>query len=212
MILTNHFAAMSFKKRKNGIFRSSTINENIKLPDTLDEDILKFMQVWRANAGEYTKQDKDNTHMILKLDAYSHITSPIRRLIDLLNLIQIQENEYLYVFNEKAHHFLNKWIDQLEYINITMRAIRKVQTQCNLLDIIFKNPQIETRNYRGFVFDKVIRNDGLIQYMVYLPDLKMVSKITSCIERNNHQICYFNIYKFKDAENFKQKVRINMIS
>lgn len=211
MIMTNHFAALSFKKRKNGIFRSSTINENISLPNTLNEDVLKFMQIWRANAGEYTKQNTNNTHMILKLDAYSHITSPIRRIIDLLNLIQIQENEYLYTFNEKAHQFLNNWIEQLEYINVTMRAIRKVQTQCSLLDIIFKNPQIENTNYTGFVFDKIQRNDGLFQYMVYLSQLKMVSKITTCINKNNYQMCYFNIYKFKDAENFKQKVRINMI-
>ena len=36
--------------------------------------------------------------------------------------------------------------------------------------------KIKKKIYDGFIFDKIIRGDALYQYMVYLPDLKMVNR------------------------------------
>ena len=33
--------------------------------------------------------------------------------------------------------FYEKWTNRLEYINTTMRAIRKIQTDCSLLTFMF---------------------------------------------------------------------------
>jgi len=33
--------------------------------------------------------------------------------------------------------FYDKWTSRLEYINTTMRAIRKIQTDCSLLHFMF---------------------------------------------------------------------------
>ena len=65
-------------------------------------------------------------HNHLELDTYLHISSPIRRLVDLLNLIQIQEDLGLFKFTDSAYKFYAKWISKLDYINTTMRSIRKV--------------------------------------------------------------------------------------
>ena len=54
-----------------------------------------------------------------------------------------------------------------------MRSIRKVQNDCNLLNICSENNEILDKIYDGFMFDKIYRNDALYQYMVYLPELKM---------------------------------------
>ena len=53
------------------------------------------------------------------------MTSPIRRLVDLLNMIQFQKNLGMIQLSSSAHEFYNMWISRLPYINITMRAIRK---------------------------------------------------------------------------------------
>ena len=73
--------------------------------------------------------------------------------------------------------FYNKWLDNLEYINTTMRSIRRVQIDCTLLDLCGNNHDIMEKEYNGYVFDKILRNDGLFQFMVFLPELKLSSRM-----------------------------------
>ena len=43
------------------------------------------------------------------------------------------------MYNEKSKKFHDDWANGLNYINRTMRSIRKVQNDCCLLDLCFKN-------------------------------------------------------------------------
>ena len=90
-----------------------------------------------------------------------------------------------------------------------MRSIRKVQNNCSLLEKCVKedNPQ-----YDGFLFDKMERNDGLFQYMVYLPELRMTNRLVSQFLYENYSKHLFKIYTFLDEDRLKQKVRIDIIS
>ena len=89
---------------------------------------MKFL---KSSIGQYVKFNDMKYHNHLELDTYLHISSPIRRLVDLLNLIQIQENLGLFKFTDPHINF-TKWISKLDYINTTMRLIRKVQSDCNI--------------------------------------------------------------------------------
>ena len=51
------------------------------------------------------------------------------------------------LISSDAKHFYNKWISELEYINTTMRAIRKVQNDCSLLDTCFNKPETLEKTY-----------------------------------------------------------------
>ena len=44
----------------------------------------------------------------------------------------------------------------IEYINTTMRSIRKVQNDCSLLKICMDDPTIQETVYDGYIFDKLI--------------------------------------------------------
>ena len=46
---------------------------------------------------------------MLELDAYVHITSPIRRLADLLNQLELQDCLNIFNYNENSLKFYNKW-------------------------------------------------------------------------------------------------------
>ena len=83
--------------------------------------------------------------------------------------------------SQDARSFLENWLSQMDYLNTTMRAIRKIQTDCTILQRCFDNPEIMERTYSGILFDKVVRNDGYYSYMVYLKELKLLSRITSSI-------------------------------
>lgn len=215
MILTNYYTGKIFSEHSNGIYRTTSIKNNkeqLTIVDKVaDEELSKFINIWNTNAGEYTVNSEKTEHCVLGLDTYVHITSPIRRIVDLINLIILQENKYLCVFSDKVRCFVKTWINNLEYINITMRAIRKVQTKCNLLDLINKTPQIENIVHKGYVFDKAQRDDGLYQYMTYIPDLKILSKITTRIDKENFDVAHFNIYAFNEEHSFKKKIRIQII-
>ncbi len=232
MILMNYYSALSFRDYENGIYRTNTFknctNDNKGKQDekyetndnfqVLDKEIQHFMKIWNSNAGQYVshRQFEENNelykgHQMLDLDAYVHITSPIRRIVDLLNIIILQENELDCKFNDSCGDFLGKWHEDIEYINICMRAIRKVQTQSTLLELCINNPNIQNTIYDGYVFDKFVRNDGFIQYMVYIESLKLVSRITSRIDKNNYEKCKFKIYTFEDEDQYKKKVRLDLL-
>ena len=215
MIFMNYHSAQQLLKSQNGIFRSTIIQKQNYLPETLPEDVNKFIKIWNSTCGQYidiNSIDIINTrHDILEMDAYIHITSPIRRLVDLLNMIKFQENYSLIKLSTDALEFYNKWIGKLDYINVTMRSIRKVQNECSLLNACYNNPETLEKIYDGYCFDKVVRNDGLYQYIVFLPEIKLASRITTRCNLDNYEKKYYKLYIFNNEQNFKRKIRLQII-
>ena len=140
------------------------------------------------------------------------MTSPIRRLVDLLNMIRFQKNLHMIQLSDSADDFYNRWVDRLSYINVTMRAIRKIQCDCNLLHYYTTNEEVLKEKYKGFLFDKLKRNDGLYQYIVYLPELKMTSRITLREEKDDYSNSYFKLYMFMDEAKLKKKIRLMIVN
>lgn len=220
MILMNYTCAQDMLKHKNGIFRSTIIKKttSVSLPSTIPEDVERFIKTWNSVCGQYIDLqtiDKENMdllirHELLEMDAYIHITSPIRRLVDLLNIIKFQENHKLISLSSVANDFFNKWISQIDYINITMRAIRRVQNDCSLLDTCYNNPETLDKLYDGFCFDKLPRNDGLYQFIVYIPELKIASRITLRDNLENYEKRQYKLYLFNNEEKFKKKIRLQL--
>jgi exoribonuclease R len=213
MILMNYHCAKTLLETKTGIFRTTIVNKNIVVPDNLPDDVNKFIKIWNSASGQYMNGNEivDTRHEMLNIDAYIHITSPIRRLVDLLNMIKIQKRTSIEL-TEKAEIFYEKWLNELDYINTTMRTIRKVQCECSLLDLCYNQPEIMDKEYQGYLFDKINRNDGLFQYIIYLPELKLTSKITLREHYERFQMEYFKLYLFNNEDKFKKKIRLHLVS
>lgn len=222
MILMNYFSAKELLKAKVGIFRSTVSKKKDKdslLSDSLPEDVSKFIKIWNSAYGQYidisllgSDDPSFYKHELLDMDAYIHITSPIRRLVDLLNMIKLQQVLGLATLSESASDFFMSWIQKIDYINVTMRAIRRVQNDCTLLDTSAKNISILDSIYDGYCFDKLARNDGLFQYIVYLPELKMTSKITVREDMENYAARKYKLFLFNNEEKFKRKIRLQIVS
>ena len=210
MILMNHSTGMELLKINKGIFRSAVFTPKVKIPEHLPESVYKFLHNWSNFSGQYVLDIPEN-HELLDLECYIHITSPIRRLVDLLNMIKLHELFNLFPMSDKASKFYDNWTERIEHINITMRAIRKVQVDCNLLEMCMNDNEILKKDYDGYMFDKMERNDGLYQYMVFLPDLKMTSKITIRDDVENYANCKFNIHIFTDQDRLKKKIRLQIL-
>lgn len=211
MILMNYFTAKSLMQYKNGIYRSVLLTTNVSIPEDIPEKVYKYLKIWNSTCSSYGEYSDDLGHNILELDSYVHITSPIRRLVDLLNSIQMIRNHATFEVSSECVQFYDHWIGRLEYINTTMRAIRRVQMDCTLLDLCHKNNDMLENTYDGYIFDGITRSDGLYQYMVYLPDLKISSRITSYKILENYSKHEMKIYLFEDEINIKRKIRVQIV-
>ena len=205
MVFMNYHCATQMIKHKNGIFRSTIMKRNIDVPIALPDNVSKFIKTWYNSCGNYINgvdllsTDKTARHELLELDSYIHITSGNRRLPDLLNIIQFQENNNIIELSENSKIFYNKWLKKLDYINTTMRSIRKIQVDCSLIDLCVNNSEILNKEYDGYLFDKLIRNDSLYQFMIYLPELKLSSRINLRQDFNNFEIKKFKIFLYNNT-------------
>jgi exoribonuclease R len=95
MVLMNYTCAKEMLQKRVGIFRSALIKKDCAAPivdtDVLPDDVTQFIKIWNSTSGQYIDISADSevsiSHDLLDLEAYIHITSPIRRLVDLLNII-----------------------------------------------------------------------------------------------------------------------------
>jgi exoribonuclease R len=216
MILMNYNTAKELILKNNGIFRSTIMKRDYSPPENIPEDVCKFIKIWNSAAGQYIDAScladgQTISHDLLEMDAYVHITSPIRRLVDLLNIIKFQDNLGIIKLSNNALEFYKKVLDELEYINTTMRSIRKIQNDCNLLHVCTNSPDVMDKIYKGYAFDKIVRNDGLFQYVVYLPELKMASRVTFRENIENFELREYKLFLFHDEEKFKKKIRIHLV-
>ena len=212
MILMNYLTAKEFVKMKKGIFRSVKMDKTYVSPKNIPENIGTFLKTWNSFGGSYVRYKNVSGHEILNFDSYIHITSPIRRLVDLLNIIEFQDHIGLFKYSDKSKKFHNKWTNNksFEYMNTNMRSIRKVQNDCALLKMCSTNKSIMDKIHDGFIFDKSI-DDVIYRYMVYIPKLKMVNRFTSRVNIENNITQKFKLFSFMDENRLKEKIRIELV-
>jgi exoribonuclease R len=210
MIFMNVQTSEVLLKHKTGIFRCSKPTQN----HILSEDVLQFMKTQDLNltVGQYENgaECMNTRHDALQVDSYVHITSPIRRLVDLLNMLKMHEILGLFELSSQAHQFYDKWISNMDYVNTTMRSIRKVQCECSLLDLCVNNAEVMEKEYTGYLMEKTIWKDELWQYLVYLPALKLSSRVVSRENLDCFTQRTFSLHFFVNEEKFKKKIRLQL--
>ena len=207
---------------RNGVAKNNSIALN-KMVSELHSQQLTLVNTKGAQQSLVSERSSQQLNLEVEdrmilgekcvaMNMYIHITSPIRRLVDLLNQMILFENfSLIKTMSLDAQTFLSNWMTQMEYINTSMRYIRKAQTSCELLRHCFQNPKMMENQYRGVVFDKIVKNDGFITYMVYLEELKLLSRITTQTDVSNYSYNNFNMYLFEDEDKLKKKIRLQII-
>jgi exoribonuclease R len=179
----------------------------------LEENTQRMIKSWSNTTGQYIVYNGSSLeHELMKTKNYIHITSPIRRLIDLLNQMWMSKSlTIIDNMSNDAEQFFIDWIYKMDYINTSMRSIRKVQTDCHILHECFNNDSIMNTTYNGIIFDKIKKNDGSIVYMVYLEALKLLARIKTYDDYNNYTKHSFKIFIFEDEYHVKKKIRLQLI-
>jgi len=223
MIQMNIFTGSYMAINKIGIFRSAVyINSSLHVDAKgVNDETIRVIRGWNNTIGQYIPfmDDVSIEHELINSKSfkneskiYIHITSPIRRLVDLLNQIKMIEfNGLVKNISQDAERFLKLWMEQLDYVNTSMRSIRKIQTECELLNRVFTNPELMDVEHEGVVFDKIIKNDGSVNYMIYLKKIKLLSRINTHTHIDNYTTCKCKMYLFEDEDKVKKKIRVQLL-
>jgi exoribonuclease R len=208
MIQMNAKAAEHLRNRDKGIFRSTTEGatkstiEGATKENTATNTTPTIMQ-WLSNCGAgAVYSEVCAPHSQLGINAYAHITSPIRRLVDILNQIWFQPN-----ITDLCQTFLQKWIQQLDKVNRATKDIRKTQMDCELL--AFTNKNGSDKEMSGILFDRNFVS-GKYEYAVYIEKLKLFSRIKTdeCVE--NFTKSQFRIFVFNCEDRLCRKIQLQL--
>ena len=208
MILMNHEVGKKLASYKCGIFREvKYIGTNTQSVD-ISSTLRKFLNMYNNVEARYRLYEANIEHQLIGegIDYYTQVTSPIRRLVDLVNITLIQKVNGIYEISEHIHKFIDKWINTIETINTDMKSIRKIQNDCNLLnECLLKNKE---ETYEGYIIKFDSKYDN---YSVYIPKMKLLTYIKSTQELEKYKNYNFTLHLFNDEYTLKQKVRLQLV-
>lgn len=202
------------EKMNNGIFR---ISEEVGKPITNDViqqlpvNISKFIDIYRKYNSYYStkeiqhKNGKTLEHVILEVDSYLQITSPIRRLGDVVNqALFIHKYVDKTVLSESSFDFIRHVTSEeyIHHLNAFHKKVRKVQNNARLLHYLKHNEEATTKTYEAYF----INNEGV----VYIPKLNII-KSTTVKKSNQFERVNVQIYLFYDEANIHRKWRVTVV-
>ena len=92
-----------------------------------------------------------------------------------------------------------------------MRAIRRVQTDCNILYLCVNRPETLDKIYDGYIFDKIERLNKNLQYTVYIPSIKIITRVNIKEDMEDYSCHKFKLYLIEDGVTLKRKIRAEII-
>ena len=215
MIRMNTETGNHLAQNKSGIFRKATYKNDttLDLDKVFDKNTSNFIKSWNNTDCKYVRYEEDVVirHDMMSVSSYVHITSPIRRIVDLLNQIIIMQTKLLVkMISSNAKTFLMKWLDQLDALNENMKSIRKVQTDCQLLFQCNNNKDWFDKTHSAILFGKTERNDGYYSYTVYISELNVVTRIKTEQNIDDFTVHTCQLFTFNDEEHITNKIKCQL--
>ena len=142
------------------------------------------------------------------LDTYVHITSPIRRLVDLINITTIQKKLGLIKCSDECERFMNKWYSRIDYINQKMKAIKRVQNDCSLLYLCSSGIINIEEELSCYVWHN--DNDNM---NIYIPSIKWITNIHVDTDKKykDYSLQKCKVFVINDEVSLKRKIRIMIL-
>lgn len=205
MVRMNETSAKLLHANQCGIFRKTT-TPYITPTENIQSNEMFLYHFTNKISSEYDTFDESKTyyHHSLNMDYYVHITSPIRRIVDLLNQIC-----FLKIINTtlspSATEFLNHYCQKIHKINTDAKSIRKVQMSCELM-YLSTHTDIMNRTYDAMIFQQAEKG-----YLVYIAELKLLTKIKTTARLQIKTIVQCKIYVFQKKDSITQKIKVDLL-
>lgn len=200
MVMMNHEASKVLYRAKRGIFRDVRVDADI--PKSKKQEHYDLVRLWQHTKGSYVTAENHKGHQMLELETYLQITSPIRRIFDLMNMVEFMEVcGMVSKRTETAARFVEKTTATLDQKNDMMRRIKRVQNDCALLE--FCQHRTSEDPLVAYTLDEA---DAL-----YIPALNTVVSCDNEMEFPYSEV-RVQVYVFTDEATLWRKVRIQVVS
>lgn len=216
MMQMNHYAAKQMKKHQMGIYRivqsknPESTNTNQNDSSVLHSPIPTFVRILEQQlSGSYCvfHMDQTYTHETLGFSEYIHFTSPIRRMVDLLNqIVWVKDMIKPMIMSEKAIQFYQSQVDHLDKLNEKMKKIRRIQSDCDILYQVLNTPDLMQKVFEGMVVSIQEEKCGF-----YIEELKWLTQIPKQDTLVKYQKIPCKLYMFEKEEQMKRKIRVQLI-
>ena len=186
MVLTNHKIAETLYNydKNNTILRThnnTNITNNIKVNNKKLEEFLKLKTYQSAI---YEKNVETPCHYGLDLHLYTHFTSPIRRLSDIITHINIKK----YIEQKPLLEIQDSEINHINNIN---KSTKKLGFDYKIIDLLYKFKTDTIYKCEAYIID-FNKN----KFVIYIPEFNIEYKIKYYNETLN------NLYTILQAENY----------
>ena len=197
--------------KKTGVFRVATKGENVNI-DSKNNETKNMLEQWKYISSSYQLfSEKQNMFHELLENKYVHITSPIRRQVDLINQIYFYKYYFKHKIGKETEQFLTDFEDNIDRMNIDMKSIKKIQMECELLYFCNKNEDLMNEIYDGFVFNESNNNDNVFQYNVYIKTLNKMSFFKTEKKLIEDSIYRFKLFLFDKENSGYKKIRLSLV-
>jgi exoribonuclease R len=209
MIYMNTQSAKLLYDRKCGLFRKIQVYEKHIQHNIDDKDIKQTVSMWNNISSGYVLYNENESveHDLLNIDGYVQITSPIRRMVDIMNQYYFMSNILNISFHETSTAFICEKEAQIQKLNEDMKSIRKVQSECDLLYTCIHNEEFMNSIVEGYVFDKTETN-GEFNYCVYMKSLKKITYFKHHSDIPNYSFQSFKLFLFDRENSGHRKIRL----
>jgi exoribonuclease R len=211
MTQMNYYVAKHMKFEKMGIYR--TVQSNTTHHHDHDNNALPaFVRIWEQQvAGKYALfQDTSLVHLkheVLGFPVYVHFTSPIRRMVDLLNqILWIRNHVKPEKLREDISRFYENQISSIDELNRQMKSIRRIQADAHILHKVMNAPDILEREYDAIVLSTDEKSTLYIEKLEWMTQTYLE---TLC---KKYQTVKCKLYIFENEEQMRKKIRIQIIS
>ena len=204
MIYFNSKIGEALSQYNKGVFRYCKVSQTTN--NYIPPDLIDYIS-WGETTSGYSLYDNDISHDVLGVPYYAQMSSPIRRIVDILNMIELHEQKEICSLSPNTINYKNSWFCKIEDINTTIRSIKRLESETKLLKHYLNTENIDTIVYEGYIVSLINEKS----FKVFIPELQVTSvlKILEPMELYKKIKC--TLCLLQDEVNIVQKIRLNII-
>jgi len=193
-----------------------TMSTMIDSDPTMDAETKRFLYNWNSISGQYMvfSEDVNVGHELMNLPSYVHITSPIRRLVDLLNQILFFSHfTFVKALSTSAQEFLKGWLHEIEFINERMKSTMKVERECEIIRKCLTSPEILEKIHEAYIIDirELAQEPPQYKYLIYLEKDRMILSMKSEQKKDIYKKYRVKMYKI-ESYGVASKIKVGFYS
>lgn len=213
MVKVNSYLAKKLANYDIGLLRTSSLRYNQRMNLGFSRKICDALFHYHNASSNYvsTKFD-DLRHVVMDKDIYTHVTSPIRRKVDLLNqLVLLYRCQHVTNMSSSSQRFIIHCMNDLDKINEQTKNIKYVQNKLQFIQLCYNNEtSFVDEVQQGIVVDKKLV-DTMYHYTIYIDKLCVFLPAILDNELQEHAYCDVRVFLFEDENNVRNKVKIQIL-